>query len=446
MFKLPAKKILHYILLTLLVIFIFLPTFTNKAHGEGTGKLVYVIPIEREVERGLEAFLKRTTNEAIESNADHIIFEINTPGGRVDSAGQIAELLQGLEIPNTSFIVNEALSAGSYIALNTDTIYFRPHATMGASGVITGDGNAADEKAQSAWLAAMRSAAESKGRDPLYAAAMADPSIDLPEYGAPEGKYLTLGPNEAVEVGYAEGIVNHRTELLAELDLTNATIVETETTLAEEVARFLTHPTVIPILLSIASLGLVLELYSPGFGIPGTMGIIALILFFYGHIVAGLAGMEAIILLVVGIILIVLEFFLPGGIAGLLGIGAVLGSLFMSGYDLGHMALSISISFIIAVIAAIFLYRRIGADKGLFRHIILKDQTTTELGYVSSVNRLELIGMEGVALTPLRPSGTGSFGDEYIDIVSEGSFIDKGKKIKITKVEGMRIVVREIVE
>jgi len=443
---LPAKKIFHYILLLFCIILVFLPSSPAKVSGDGTGKLVYVIPIEREVERGLEAFLSRATNEAMEESADHIIFEIDTPGGRVDSAGQIAEILQSLEIPTTSFIINQALSAGSYIALNTDNIYFRPQATMGASGVITGDGNAADEKAQSAWLAAMRSAAESKGRDPLYAAAMADPSIDLPEYDAPEGSFLTLSPNEAVEVGYAEGVVSHRVELLAELGLDNATVVETETTLAEEVARFLTHPTVIPILLSVASIGLVLELYSPGFGIPGTMGIIALVLFFYGHIVAGLAGMEAIILLVVGIILIILEFFMPGGILGLLGIGAVLGSLFMSGYDLGHMALSVSIAFIVAIVAAVYLYRRIGMDKGIFRNIILRDQTSTELGYVSRMNRLELIGMEGETITPLRPAGTGVFEDEQLDIVSEGSFIDSGKKVKVTKVEGMRIVVREIKE
>lgn len=439
-----AKRIFQYIVITLSMIAIIFPSFQEKVYAEGTGKLVYVIPIEREVERGLEAFLKRTTKEAIESHADHIIFEINTPGGRVDSAGQIAELLQSLEIPTTSFIINQALSAGSYIALNTDNIYFRPQATMGASGVINSDGTAADEKAQSAWIAAMRSAAESKGRDPLYAAAMADASIDLPEYGAPKGKFLTLGPKEAVEVGYAEGIVSHRVELLAELGLNNATIVETETTLAEEIARFLTHPIVIPILLSIASLGLVLELYSPGFGVPGTMGLIALILFFYGHFVAGLAGMEAIILLIAGIIMIILEFFLPGGILGLLGIAAVIGSLFMAGYNITHMAFSISIAFIVAVAAAVFLYRRIGMDKGIFRHIILKDQTSTEQGYVSRENRIELIGLEGESLTPLRPSGTGLFADERIDIVSDGNFIDKGKKIKIIKVEGMRVVVREI--
>lgn len=415
-----------------------------NAHAEGEGKLVYVIPIENEVERGLESFLIRSTSEAVEAGANHIIFEIDTPGGRVDSAKQIGKLLQDLPIPATSYIVNDALSAGSYIALNTDNIYMKPNATMGASGVITGDGNAADDKAQSAWIAAMTGAAESKGRDPIYAEAMADSSIDLPEYGAGEGKFLTLTPQNALEVGYAEGIFQNRVELLHELGLTDAQIVETETTVAEEVARFVTSPIVIPILLSVASLGLIVELYSPGFGVAGTMGLISLVLFFYGHIIAGLAGMEVVILLLLGIILIVAEFFVTGGILGLLGVGSIIASLFMAGYDIGHMSMSIAIAFVVAILASIILFRSIGMEKGIFRHIILRNRTITELGYVSSVNRLELIGLEGVTVTQLRPSGTALFDNERIDVVSEGNFISVDQKVKIVKVEGMRVVVREV--
>lgn len=418
--------------------------FSGKPVEAEQGETVYIIPIEKEVERGLEAFLSRATKEAMENGADHIIFEVDTPGGRVDSAGQIGSLIQSLTIPTTAYIVNEALSAGSYIALFSDNIYFNPHATMGASGIINQDGTAADSKAQSAWLAQMRSAAESQGRDPIYAAAMADSTIDLPEYGAPEGEFLTLGPKDALEVGYAEGIVSSRGELLEELNLSEATIVEAETSLAEEIARFLTHPVVIPILLSVASIGLIVELYSPGFGVPGILGLVSLLLFFYGHIVAGLAGMEAILMLLLGIGMIVAEFFVTGGIIGLLGIGAVIASLFMSGYDVVHMSMSIGIAFIITLIIAVILFRRIGMDKGVFRHIVLRDSTTTEEGYVSSVNRLELVGLEGISLTPLRPSGVIELNNETIDVVSDGSFIEQAKKVKVIRVEGVRIVVREV--
>ncbi|WP_077330206.1 NfeD family protein [Virgibacillus siamensis] len=414
------------------------------ATNNGDGKLVYVIPVEDEVERGLESFIERTTEEATEDNADYIIFEIDTPGGRVDAAGNIAELLQGLEIPTTSFIVNRALSAGSYIALNTDTIYMKPQATMGASGVINQDGTAASKKAQSAWIAAMKSAANSSGKDPLYAVAMADPSIDLPEFGAGKGEYLTLGAKSAKKVGYSEDTVQDRKELLQELGLAQASVIEKEPTLSEEAARFITNPIIVPILLSLASLGLIVELYSPGFGIPGIVGLLSLVLFFYGHIVAGLAGMEAIILLILGLVLIVAEFFVPGGIVGLLGIGAIIVSLIMSGQDIGQMSMSIGIAFIVAIIATVVLFRTIGLEKGFFRHIILKDRTMTEQGYVSSVNRLELIGLRGVTVTPLRPSGTAILENERIDVVTEGGFIAKDQHVKVVKVEGVRVVVRAL--
>lgn len=442
-FKSINKSLIYIVLFIMLLATTLLSTQVNSTEAASKDKLVYIVPIEDAVERGLEAFLVRSTNEAIEAGADHIIFEIDTPGGRVDSASQIAKLLQSLEIDSTSYIVNEALSAGSYIALNTDNIYMKKQATMGASGVITGDGNAADKKAQSAWIAAMKSAAESKDRDPIYAEAMANPDIDLPELGAPKGEFLTLGPNDAVEVGYAEGIVNNRVDLLDKLNLSDATLIETETSAAEEIARFVTNPLVIPILLSVASLGLIVELYSPGFGVAGTMGVTALILFFYGHVIAGLAGMEAIVLLILGILLIVGEFFVVSGFLGILGGLAILGSLFMAGYDFTQMAISIGIAFVVAIIAAIFLFRSIGKNKGLFNKLVLQDRSTTVRGYISSHNREDLIGLTGETLTPLRPSGIAIINNERLDVVSQGEFIEKNRNVEVVYVEGVKVVVRE---
>ncbi len=428
------------VMVSMLLILCFI---SDHVKAEGEGQLVYVIPVENTVESGMVSFLERTTNEAIEKGADHIIFEIDTPGGRVDAAGDIGELLAGLDISNTAFVASRAYSAGSYIALSADQIYMKPQATVGASGVINSDGTAADKKAQSAWISAMVSAAEANGRDPLYARAMADSSVNLPEYGAAKGEFLTLGPEDAVEVGYAEGIVKDRTQLLHEIGMSDAKVVETSPTLAENFARFLTHPVVIPILLSIASIGLVVELYSPGFGIPGIMGALSLVLFFYGHVVAGLAGYEAIVLLILGVGLIVAELFLPGGIAGIAGIAAVVASLMMSSADLGHMAMSIGIALLLTIGVSIILIKTIGFERGFFRHVILNDSTSAEKGYVSTVNRLELIGLKGETITPLRPSGTAIIDEERMDVVSEGSFIAANQQVKIVKIEGARIVVRQ---
>ncbi|WP_432613314.1 NfeD family protein [Cytobacillus oceanisediminis] len=412
--------------------------------GKAENEKILIVPIEETVEKGLYAFLNRAVQTAEEENASAIIFEINTPGGAVDAAGQIGRLLTSTNIKTISFVNKQALSAGAYIALNTDEIYMVPGSTMGSAAIIDQQGNAAGKKAESYWFAAMQSAAAQTDRDPVYALAMADESVDLPDLGAPKGKLLTLTAEQAKEVGYSEGTVDSRAELLKVLGFEGADIQTIDESFAEKVARFITHPVVIPILLSIGSLGLVLELYSPGFGIPGLMGLSALLLFFYGHMVAGLAGYETLILFVIGIGLIIAEFFLPGGIAGIAGIAAVLGSLFLAADNAAHMGMSILIAMGVSILASILMIKVFGKKMKFFKKIILTDSTNTEKGYISNKSRLELLGHEGYALTALRPSGTVVIGDERIDVVSEGGFILKGAKIKVVKAEGSRIVVREV--
>ncbi|MFE7061117.1 nodulation protein NfeD [Sutcliffiella sp. NPDC057660] len=411
---------------------------------DGAEKLVYVIPVEDTVETGLLAFINRSIEEAEDAGADLIIYKLHTPGGLVDAASDISKSFKSTSIPSVAFIDTRALSAGAYLALYADKIYMTPGATMGAAAVITGDGNAADKKSQSYWLQEMENAAESSGRNPLYAKAMADTEVDLPELGAPKGELLTLGPKEALEVEYSEGTVKNLEELLQTLGYEDAEVVNVEVSFAENVARFLTNPIVVSILLSVGSLGLVLELYSPGFGIPGLMGISALLLFFYGHLVAGLAGMETMILFILGVIFIVLEIFVPGGILGVLGLGAVIASFFFATGNIVETAISLLIAMAVTVVAMVLLFTVFGKRIRLFDRIILRDSTNTEQGYVSNVSRIELVGQEGVTLTPLRPAGTAVIKEERIDVVTEGNFIGSKKRVRIVKAEGPRIVVREI--
>ncbi|MBP2241674.1 membrane-bound serine protease (ClpP class) [Cytobacillus eiseniae] len=412
--------------------------------GNATNEVVYVAPIEETVEKGLYAFLSRAVKTAEEANASAIIFEIDTPGGVVDAAGKIGKLLSSTDLKTIAFINNQALSAGAYISLNTDEIYMVPGATMGSAAIIDQQGNTAGKKAESYWFAAMEEAAKQHKLNPSYARAMADESVDLPKYDAPKGELLTLGTEAALEVGYSKGTVANLTELVETLGFSNAEIRMLDESFAEKLARFITNPVIIPILLSIGSIGLVVELYSPGFGIPGLMGISALLLFFYGHLVAGLAGFETLILFLIGIGLIIAEFFLPGGIAGTLGTAAIFGSLFLASDNVIHMGISILIAISVAILASILMIKVFGKKMKIFRKMILTDATKTEQGYVSNKNRLELIGLEGYAVTALRPSGTIVIEDERIDAVSEGAFILKDARVRVVKAEGSRIVVREI--
>ena len=426
-----------------LFLFAAVLSFLFPAAGSAKEKAVYVVPLEHTVENGLYAFIDRALSEAEEQNAGLVVFEIDTPGGLVDAAGKIAKRMSDTSVDTAAFVNNEALSAGAYIALNTDKIYMVPNATIGSAAVIDSIGNAADKKAQSYWSAAMRTSAEQNGRNPLYAEAMVDESIDLPEYGAEKGKLLTFTASQALKAGYSEGTVSSLDELLDELEYGDAEVRHIDESIPEKLARWLTSPYIIPLLFTIALVCMVIELFSPGFGIPGIISLTALILYFYGHLVAGLTGYETVALFIIGLILCVLELFVPGGIIGILGLAAVITSLFLASDHPVTVAVSLLAAAIIAVLAAILMIRMFGKQMNFFRKMILTDSTDTKSGYVSNKTRHELLGSSGIALTDLRPAGTARINDERLDVVTEGSFIPKDTKVIVIKAEGARIVVRE---
>lgn len=433
-------RVLRGVLFLMVSVLFILPSLPVSASE------VYRIPIKDEVEKGLHAFLQRAFEEAEEAGADTVILDIDTPGGFVDSAEDIATLMDEAPFTIIAFINHDALSAGAFIALHADKIYMVPRGRIGAAAVIDGAGNAAENKAKSAWSVSMKTAAESSGRDPLYALAMADDSIDLPKYRAASGDLLTLSANEAVEVGYSEGTVASYADLLDTLNLSEENVVSINETFAEKLARFITNPIIVPILLSIASLGLVVELYSPGFGVAGTMGLSAIGLFFFGHMVAGLAGYESILLFGIGVAFVIAELFLPGAIAGIIGLALIIGSILLAGGNVVHMGIAVLIALTVAIVGMVIIMKFFGKSMKIFNKIILTDSTDTARGYVSNVNRVELIGKLAKSMTPLRPSGTIMLEGERIDAVTEGGYVDPGKVVKIIKVEGSRIVVREVKE
>lgn len=439
-----GKKIIYIVSLCFLFTGFFLAA-NNHVSGKNNGQLVYFIPIHGVVEPGLEEFLERGIKEATQAHADRIVFEINTPGGRVDAAGAIVGMMRDSKVPITAFVTKEAISAGTYISLNANNIVMKPSTTMGAAAVIDQAGNMADKKTTSYWIKEMESSAELHDRDPLYARAMASPDVEIQELNLKKGELLTLSAEEALKVGYAEAIVKNRVELLKFLDMEDADIVNFDESFADKVARFVTNPIVVPILLSLGTLGLVLELYTPGFGVSGFIGLCSLSLFFFGHMIAGLAGWESIILFVIGFALVIGEIFMPGGIMGVIGVIAVFASIIIAGGSLANILLSLIIAIVVTVVVSIIFLKNFGY-RGPLRKIILFDSTNSESGYVSNLTRQDLIGLEGITLTPLRPSGTMKINDERLDVVTEGGYVAINKPIKIIKTEGSRIIVREILE
>jgi membrane-bound serine protease (ClpP class) len=411
---------------------------------------VFRIPIQGTIDKGLGPFVSRSLEAAWEAGARFAVLDINTPGGRIDAAWQIVDAVQESRVPVYAY-VDRALSAGAMIALATEAVYVRPGATLGAATPVTGEGQKASEKMVSAMRSEFRALAEARGLDPRVAEAMVDEEIAIP--GVVEaGKLLTLTAAEALAFGYARGEYATLESLLAGLGVPGAGVLTTSPNWAEVIVRFLTNPLVAPLLLTLGFLGLLFEVKTPGFGFGGLVGLTGLALFFGAHLLVGLAGWEELLLIAAGLVLVGLEVFvIPGfGVAGALGIvalgaGVVLSMLgrFPTLADLGMAftvvvaAMALTGTFAYAFLRHLRWSRRLSG-------IFLREAMTREAGYVSGDVRPELVGRIGRAASALRPSGVGVFGDERIDVVSEGPWIEAGSAIEILRSEGYRTVVREV--
>ncbi|MGA9174915.1 MAG: NfeD family protein [Thermoactinomyces sp.] len=213
-----------------------------------------------------------------------------------------------------------------------------------------------------------------------------------------------------------------------------------------EIAQFLTNPYVMGVILAIGMIGIAVELMSPGFGAPGVTGLVCFFLYFWAHFTMGTIGWGAPAMFVLGAVLLALELMLPTlGILGVIGFVMILASLVMAAANLWAGVTALVIGLALAGIILWMLIRFIGL-KASWNRIVLKAEQSNEKGYVSAKNRQDLLGKEGVAVTPLRPSGFARFGDRKEDVVSEGEIIPQGAKVKVIAVEGARVVVRKTEE
>ena len=416
-------------------------------------KNVYVGIIEEEIDLGLAPYVKRVVSDAEKNNADAIIFKINTFGGRVDAATQIKDAIISTEILTIAFINNRAISAGSLIALSCNKITMVPGSSIGATTVVDQSGQKQAEKYQSYMRSEMRATAERNGRRTDIAEGMVDERVEVPGL-VDSTQLITLTSEEALQYGIADTLVNNIDELLAAFNLSGSEIHRIEQNWAEGVVRFLNNAIISSILIMIGFFGLLAEIKSPGWGVPGSAGLIALALFFGSAYILDLASAIEIIMFVVGVALILVEVFvIPGfGIAGLSGIILIIASLFLSligsdpvldfeGVSVAIIQLSISL---LGAIILIFVMAKYLPKTNIFKKFVLSDAEKTNKGFSSHPISKDLIGAEGIALTTLRPSGTAEINGKKVDVVTESEYVEKGQKLKVITVEGIRVVVKPL--
>ncbi len=420
-------------------------------------KQVYKIVIDGTIDRGLAPFVQRVLKEAVHSDA--VILEINTLGGLVDAAIQIRDALLQTDIPTIAFINKRAISAGALISFATDHIVMSPGSTIGAATPIqidlTGKGNPVSEKYMSYFRTEMRATAEQTGKRGDIAEAMVDAELEIDGLSE-KGKLLTLTTDDALTYKVAEYEARNISEVLEKFELSGAEIITSEINWAERLVRVLTNPTVSLLLMMAGFIGLFIEFKTPGFGVGGTLGVISLGLFFWGHFLVRLAGWEELILFTAGLVLLMLEIFvIPGfGVAGILGILSIVASLALSlvgRFDLLtfqevlRVALSRVLAALVGSVILTIVLLRLFPRTAVGRQVLLLDSEQHDKGYVAQrPERNELIGLSGITLTPLHPSGTMLLNNKRYDVVSEGEFITKDTQVTVIDVEGMRIVVRTV--
>jgi membrane-bound serine protease (ClpP class) len=423
----------------------------SNAHAQDA-PLVFRVPVTGVVEMGLAPFIERAIREAEDAGVSVVVLDIDTPGGRVDSAERIADAISDSNVPVYAFVNRRAFSAGALISLATRGIYMRPGSVIGAATPVDGSGTKASEKIVSAMRSEMRALAEAQGLDPAVAEAMVDESLAIPDV-VEAGQLLTLTTEEAVRIGYASRTEDFGT-LLEDLGVAGAEVTDVGVNWAERIVRFFSHPVVSPFLLTLGFLGLVIEIKTATFGLAGLAGVLSLSLFFGSHLILGLAGWEDLLLVGAGVLFVTAEVLvIPGfGLFGILGIAGIAGGIYMSllgslpaAEDFSRAGSVLTTTLVLLLVTGWALLRHLPKSTRLFQSgIFLGTRTDRAIGYESSEKRTDLLGTEGVTATDLRPSGVGIFRDERVDIVSESEWIEEGTPVRVVSAEGYRQVVRPI--
>ena len=414
--------------------------FLSSPAAAAEEKLVYVVLMDGDIDGGQLRFLERALDEAHRSGADLVLLDITTLGGWLDVALDMRDAIFESRVPVSTLVRARAWSAGALIAIAGEHLIMAPGSSIGAA-----EPRPADEKTISAVRADMEETARVRGRDAQLAAAMTDASVEIPGV-VDEGKILTLKAQEAVDLGFADLAASSRQEALEGLGIESYREVVLESSPAERMASFVTGPAVAPILLSLGFLGLLAELFVPGFGFPGVLGILFLGLYFGGHMLAGFAGVEVMALFLVGLVLLAAEVFVSGfGVVGALGGVALLGSVFLASPS-PEAAIRSILAALSTTTVALVLFLKYGNRLSVWNRLVLMESEAPDRGYTafrreeSETSQLE--GREGVAVTPLRPSGTIEVDGRLLDVVAEGGFVRRGDAVRIVRVSGMRTVVR----
>jgi len=427
---------------------------------------VYRVPIEGTIDLGLPPFIQRMIDKAESENATAIIFDINTFGGRVDAATQIKDAILGSDITTIAFINRRAISAGALISLSCEKIYMTGGGLIGAATAVDMSGKKGSEKVISFMREEMASTAEKRGRNKEIARGMVDEELNFSHLvingdsisvndieGRKDGKLISLTTEQAIKYRIADGTAESIEALMDTLSYGSFEVKESSENWSESIVRFLTNPVVASLLTTFGFLGILFELQSPGWGIPGFVGLTCLILSLSVSYIAQLATMSDMIFILTGLSLILLEMLvIPGfGIVGIGGIGFMLYGLYLLllpevpvGEEVLGQAMDGFLIGLVGAIIGIVLLGKLMIRSKFWEQLTAPSSQKKDQGFSNTQGWEDLQGKLAITDTDLHPSGWINIDNQRIFVLSEGGFIEKGKKVAILSVDGNRVLVREL--
>jgi len=468
--------------------------------------VAWQIPVSGEVNGALAEQIKRRTRRALKAGANLLVYELKCHGGDPAIANDIAKSLLRLNedrpdspVVTIAYVTREAQDTAVYLALGCSRIVMEKDAHLGGftkmlenrspqERAALGEG-LEDLARQQFYPPVLVRAFVDPGDEPrtrkLYFvtratgasewailtgeqlnADRADPNLKdkwrLPAEEIPldEG-FLTLDATQAQRFGLASARVNDLATLYADYGVSPSQVKTSGPDWLDDLADFLRNDWISFLLIMIGITCLILELKMPGVGLPGILAAVCFVLWFWSHsqAIGGQVTWLAILLFLLGLVLLGIEIFIiPGfGVCGLSGIILVIGSLALvlhghlpqTGSDwlgmlksAGPLGLYLLGSVLLAVLLARYLPNIPFANR-----LMLKPQTEAEgLDAQDPVQSAyaALLGAIGVAATPLRPAGKVQFGEQFVDVLAEGSYVLPGTRVQVIEIEGNRIVVKQV--
>ena len=464
-------------------------SFAQEDSAKNIKQDVIVISVSGEVDPSMAAFIGRAIQKKEEYKNPLFLLEMDTFGGRLDAAYNIVDTLSTISRGKAiAFVTKRAISAGALIALACNKLLMKSNTTIGDCAPITlsNDGpKMLGEKFQSPLRAKFRALAKKNNYPATLAESMVTAEMIVVKVVLPDtilyldstgledlapslkkkiiskktivkrGELLTMDNQEAKELGFSLANVESIKEVLSFLKIEDYSISTISHNWSEKFVSFIAK--IAPILLMIGFAALYTEMKTPGFGVPGIVGIICIALVFGGQYMVGMANYTEMLLLIIGIILLGVELFvIPGfGIIGIAGILLMAIGMILSLQDfvipkpempwqqdileknILTMTLSLLGSVVLIVLFFKFVFPRIsGVISGPYLSATLAEaHSTPESSFALSV------GDKGVVTKILRPTGSAKIGDEIYDVITDGEFIDKDEEIIVTEIKGNRILV-----